>query len=214
MFARLAVLSLAITGVAAAGEVLPLGPGTACTLTSQAEVRRTLGVRGRHVLSCASPSGTIVRAYLTRRGRVACSERLQVGSDGGLTPIGASCGGRAGSGTAVDVQNAAEPINLSGTWSVDVSFVASCTVSVVQDGDDLTLTGTCPGFGTLGGTGKISFSERTFTTDGSASGSIPDQYCPGATVHMTGSVAPDGQTADGSLTCGSYSLSFYSRRTD
>jgi hypothetical protein len=209
MFGRTAFLSLALTGVAAAGQVLPLGPGTACTLTSQPEVRRTVGVRGQHVLSCASPTGTIVRAYLTRRGQVACIERLQVGSDGGLMPTGRPCGGR----TAVNAQNAAEPINLSGDWSVDVSF-ASCTVSIVQDGDDLSLTGTCPGFGTLGGTGKISFTERAFTTEGSASGSIPDQYCPGATVHMTGHVSSDGQSADGSLTCGPYSLSFYSRRTD
>ena len=32
MFGRTAFLSLALTGVAAAGQVLPLGPGTACTL--------------------------------------------------------------------------------------------------------------------------------------------------------------------------------------
>ena len=213
MFVRAVLISLTMAGIAAAGEVLPLGPGTACTLTSQAEVRRTFGVRGRHVLSCASPSGTIVRAYLTRRGQIACTERLQTQSDGGLTPIGESCSGRAGGGTRANFQDVAEPINLSGDWSVDVSF-ALCAVSVIQDGDELTLTGTCPGFGTLGGTGKISFTERTFTTEGTASGSIPDEYCPGASVRMTGHVSPDGQTADGSVTCGVYSLSFYSRRTE
>ena len=212
MFARVALLSLTMSGVAAAGQVLPLGPGTACTLTSQAEVRRTVGVRGRHVLSCASPSGTVVRAYLTRRGKIACTERLQVGSDGRLTPLGASCVSRAGNGTSTNVENVGEPINLTGAWSVEVTFLASCTVIVVQDGDDLRLEGTCPAFGTLAGTGKISFTERTFATEGSASGSIPDQYCPGAIVRMTGHVSPDGQSVDGSLTCGAYSLTFYSRR--
>src|SRR5258706_16200595 len=80
--------------IAAAAEPVPLGPSTACTLTSQAEARQTLGVRRQHVLTCASPTGTLTRVYVTRSGRAACSEQLQVTADGRMTPVGASCGNR------------------------------------------------------------------------------------------------------------------------
>jgi hypothetical protein len=204
---------VAFAGIAMAGEVLPLGPGTACTLASQREARKTLGVRGRHVLTCASPTGTLVHVYVTRAGRVACTERLQVGGDGRMTPIGASCGGRVAGQTAPKAQDIGEPINLTGNWVVDAG-VATCTVSVVQDGDTLSVDGTCPGNGTLGGSGTISFMDRTFATEGPASGGIASQYCPGETVRMTGQVSPDGQTVDGTVTCGVYTLSFRSQRTD
>lgn len=199
--------------VAMAGEVLPLGPGTACTLASQREARTTLGVRGRHVLTCAGSTGTLVRVYVTRAGRVACTERLQVGGDGGMTPIGASCTGRLAGQTAPKAQDIDEPINLTGNWFVDAGF-ATCTVSVVQDGDTLSLDGICPGNGTLGGSGKISFNDHTFATEGPASGGLAARYCPGETVRMTGHVSPDGQTVDGTVACGVYELSFRSQRTN
>lgn len=214
MFLRPAVSLpvLALAGAAAASHVLPLGPGTACTLTSQREARKTLGVHGRqHVLTCASPTGTIVHVYVTRAGQVACSERLQVARDGQMTPIGASCHGGAGGTTAPKAQDTSEPINLTGNWSVDTS-AGSCTVTVVQDGDQLSLNGDCPGNGTITGSGTISFTDQAFTTEGPASGSIAAVYCPGETVRLAGRVSPDGQVVDGTVTCGSYRLSFQSRR--
>jgi hypothetical protein len=204
---------VALAGVALAGQTLPLGPGTACTLASQSEARKTLGTRGRHVLACASPSGILTRVYITRAGRVGCTERLQVAADGGMTPIGAPCRGRASAGPATRSQDIDEPVNLSGDWNVDVGF-ATCTVTVVQDGSDLTLSGSCGSFGTLAGSGTISFAGRTFTVAAPASGGIAEQYCAGETVRLQGTVSPDGQAVDGSVGCGGYDLSFHSRRSE
>lgn len=206
-------LVLALAGIAAGGQALPLGRGTACTLTSQREVQRMLGVRGKHVLACADPDGTLVRVYVSRAGRVACTERLQVAGDGRMTPIGASCGGQATGKAAPKAQDIGEPVNLSGDWFVDAGF-ATCTVRVLQDGDRLTLTGTCPGNGTLDGSGTVSFTDQRFVTEGPASGGIAAQYCPGETVRLEGTVSPDGQTVDGTVTCGGYVLSFRSQRVD
>ena len=214
MLLRATVISfLALAGIAVAGQALSLGAGTACTLASQREARKTLGVRGKHVLACASPAGTLARVYITRAGRVACVEQLQVARDGRMTPIGASCRGVATGETASKAQDIGEPINLSGNWSVEAA-VATCTLSVVQDGGDLALDGTCPVVGTLSGRGTISFTGQTFRTEGSASGGIVEMFCPGEMVRMDGTVSPDGQTVDGNVTCGIYALSFRSRRID
>jgi hypothetical protein len=148
--------------------------------------------------------------YVTRNGRVACTEQLQVTADGRMLAIGASCTG----GTAVGAtraQDLGEPVNLSGQWFVDAGF-ASCAVTVEQNGDQLGVNGDCGSFGTIAGTGSISFTGRTFTTEGPATDGIALQYCPGETVRMDATVSPDGQTVDGAVSCGGYVVTFRSDR--
>lgn len=201
---------LALARIACAGQVLPLGPNTACTLAAQPEARKTFGVRRQHVLTCAGPDGTLTRVYMTRTGRVACSERLQVAADGHLVPIDGSCGARVAD-SATKAQDLGEPVNLSGQWLVDATF-ATCSVTVDQDGDRLSLAGDCGFLGTLSGSGTISFTGRTFTTEGPATDGIALEYCSGETVRMEATVSPDGQAVDGTVTCSVYEVPFRSTR--
>ena len=47
----------------------------------EAEAKAKLGIKKRHVLACADPTGKVVRVVITRRGLVECSDSVQVGSD-------------------------------------------------------------------------------------------------------------------------------------
>src|SRR4030095_7690859 len=69
-------------GRALAAEALPLGEGTACVLMPESEAKAKLGVKKRHVLACADPTGKVGRVVITRKGLVECSDSVQVASDG------------------------------------------------------------------------------------------------------------------------------------
>jgi hypothetical protein len=206
MIRRLVALgTLLAAGVAGGEQALPLGKGTACAMLRQGEVRKELGVRGRHVLTCASPSGDVVRVFLTATGKVTCIDREQVGADGKATMLGARCVVGATATPAASVAKAGV-VNLTGSWNVSV-FGTTCQVDVVQDGDGLQVNGTCPLFGQFAGTGSISFADHTFDSTGTVSGFLED-LCQLESARMSGTVTADGQGVQGSVGCGSESLGF------
>jgi hypothetical protein len=200
---------LLAAGTASAEVALPLGAGTACALLQQGEVHKQLGVRGRHVLACASPSGAVVRVFVTASGQVACLDHEQVGADGQPTTLGTPC--VAGpTATGAQARATAGVVNLTGSWNVQV-FGITCEVDVMQNGDGLQVSGTCPAFGSFAGSGTISFADHTFDSTGTVSGFLAP-FCEPGSAQMSGSVTPDGQAVGGSLGCGAYSLAFTAQR--
>src|SRR5262245_51285492 len=101
-------------GKALAAEALPLGQGTACVLMPEAEAKAKLGVKKRHVLACADPTGKVVRVVITRKGTVECSDAVQVASDGS-TANDKPCR------SVSSAHEATVPplVNLTGSWVTD-----------------------------------------------------------------------------------------------
>jgi hypothetical protein len=192
-------------GVAAGEQALPLGKGTACAMLRQGEVRSQLGVRGKHLLTCASPSGDVVRVFLTATGKVTCIDHEQVGADGKAIRLGTPCVAAATASPAASVPTAGV-VNLTGSWNVSV-YGTTCQVDVVQDGNALQVNGTCPLFGQFAGTGSISFADHTFDSTGTVSGFL-ESLCQLESARMSGSVTADGQRVQGLVGCGPSSLDF------
>ena len=212
----LAFVVIAMTGGRAlAAKALELGPGTACVLMSESEATAKLGVKKRHVLACADPTGNVVRVVITRKGVVECSDSVQVASDGSGS-ITAPCGaiGRAHETTVPPV------VNLSGAWvtDVDVSAVDSsigpvtCVSQVGQNGGAIDIVATCDVLGQPGefsGSGVIAFKGYTFAAFGTA---VIPVYGPCSDGRMSATVTPDGQSMSGKLRCNSLEVEFRAHR--
>jgi hypothetical protein len=205
------VVVAVLVGRALAAEPLSLGQGTACVLMPEREAKAKLGVKKRHVLACADATGKVVRVVITRKGTVECSDAVQVASDGSATNA-APC--RA----VKSAHEATVPpvVNISGAWATNVDTLdglVTCVSQVAQDGGAITVAATCDIFGFPGdfsGSGSIAFEGYTFSARGPA-------YVPGwgpcGIGGIDATIAPDGQSMSGTLTCDSIVVTFSARRT-
>jgi len=200
-------LGLLVTRVFAA-ETLPLGQGTACVLVSEHDTKLMFGVKKRHVLACADPTGKVTRVLITRHGTVDCVDGVQVGRDGGGTVVGRACSGVRPSATA----EVPPVVNLSGSWTTTVSGLGTCATDVVQDGEAITITADCAlgAFsGAFSGSGTITFRGFTFGSHGSAD--VPGfGHCDDG--QLFGSVTRDGQHIEGTVSCYGSTLSISADR--
>jgi hypothetical protein len=203
------VVAIAV-GRALAAEPLPLGQGTACVLMPEAEAKAKLGVKKRHVLACADPTGKVVRVVITRKGLVECSDSVQIASDGsGSTAAPCQAVSSAHEATVPPV------VNLTGPWVTDVDSPigpVTCISQVGQNGGAIEIGATCDILGQPGdfsGSGIIAFKGYTFAAFGSA---VIPQYGPCFDSRMSANVAPDGQSMSGQLRCGSIVLEFRAHR--
>jgi hypothetical protein len=204
------VVVATLTGSALAAEPLPLGQGTACVLMPEGEAKAKLGLKKRHVLACADPTGKVVRVVITRKGVVECSDTVQVASDGSTTNA-EPCR----SVTSAHQATVPPVVNLSGVWVTDVdspSGPVTCLSQVGQNGNTIGIFATCDVLGQPGnfsGTGTIGFVGYTFGSFGTAN--IP-QYGTCLNGGMSATVAPDGQSMSGTLRCNSLVVPFTARR--
>jgi len=194
-----------------AAETLPLGQGTACVLVPEHDTAAMFGVRKRHVLACADPTGKVVRVLITRHGKVDCVDDVQVGRDGGGTVLGRACAGLRPTATG-----AVPPVvNLSGSWTTTVSTFGTCATHVDQDGEDIRITADCElgpysGSGRFSGSGTIRFRGFSFAARGSAD--VPFfGHCDDG--ELFGSVTRDGQHIEGAVTCLGATLSITADRS-
>jgi len=204
------VVVATLTGSALAAEPLPLGQGTACVLMSEGEAKAKLGVKKRHVLACADPTGKVVRVVITRKGLVECSDTVQVASDGSTTNA-EPCR----SVTSANQATVPPVVNLSGEWVTDVDSPigpVTCLSQVGQNGSTIDIFATCDVLGQPGnfsGSGTIAFKGYSFASFGRAD--IP-QYGTCLNGGMSATVAPDGQSMSGTLRCDSLAVPFTARR--
>lgn len=201
------VLTLSAADFALAAETLPLGSGTACVLMSEREAKATLGVKKRHVLACAGPSGAVVRVVITRKGTVECTDSVQVAADGSKATLGAACRGVAPSRRAT----IPPVVNISGSWRTYVDSLiglVTCVSQVDQDGSSITIHAACD-VGDFAGTGTIDFEGSAFSSRGDAQVPVFG-YCSGG--EMTGTVAADGQSMTGTLACGGFVVTYSATR--
>jgi len=207
----LAFVVIAILGGRAlAAEALPLGAGTACVLMPEAEAKAKLGVKKRHVLACADPTGKVVRVVITRKGLVECSDSVQVASDGsGTNTEPCRAVSTAHEATVPPV------VNLTGSWVTDVDSLIGpvrCDTQVGQNGSTIDIFASCDVLGQPGnftGSGTIAFVGYTFLAQGSA---VIPQYGTCFNGGMNATVAPDGQSITGTLRCDSLEVPFRSHR--
>lgn len=193
------LLGLPLAGNVGATTPLPLGTGTACVMMSEAETRAQLGVKRRHAIVCADPSGMVTRVLVGRKGTVTCSDTVRVRASG-RDMVGAPCAGI----RAHDLTEAPGVVNLSGTWSVP-----PCSAIVVeQSGASISISSDCGIYGTLQGSGQIDFDADTFRSSGSAT--LAGTSC--SRAGMNGSVSEDGQSIEGSIYCDQYSFTFIGTR--
>jgi len=194
---------LASGTIARAATPLPLGTGTACVLVPERDAKTLLGVKKRHVLACADPSGKVVRVLITRRGTVDCVDGVQVGPNGKGSDVQKACAGiRPASTGAVPAV-----VNLSGSWQTTLPGIGLCDIQVTQDGDALTLSVGCPGT-TLNGSGTIDFNGFSFDSHGTT-------YISGLGAcdgRLVGTVTPDGQHTTGTASCGAFGVGFTADR--
>ena len=204
------VVTVMLGDRAIAAEALPLGPGTACVLMPEAEAKAKLGVKKRHVLACADPTGKVVRVVITRKGLVECSDSVEMASDGSRSTA-APC-------QAVSkAHEAAVPpvVNLTGAWVTDVDSpvgLVTCVSQIGQNGSAIDIVATCDILGQPGeftGNGTIGFAGFRFGSIGRA---VIPQWGTCTDGGMRGTVAPDGQSMSGQLNCGSIVLEFRARR--
>jgi hypothetical protein len=198
------ILVMALADAARAAQPLSLGPGTACVLMPEREAKQMLGVKKRHVLACAGPTGRIVRVVLTRKGNVECTDAVQVGPGGETANDGTPCKAVSASqrATVPDV------VNLAGAWHTNVDSLIGpvvCTSQVVQDGSFIAITATCDIGGQFTGTGSIEFDGFKFDSHGTAEVPIYGRCDDG---RMSAIVAPDGQSMSGTLHCGFVEVTF------
>lgn len=176
---------------------LGLGSGSACVLVPARDVRKRLGLRGQHLIACASPAGTVTRVFLTRAGRVACTDTARRAADGTTSPLDQPCRTRAnrdGEGPPIP-----PVVNLSGRWRVDTGVIGSCTASIAQNGAAIEVDVACPFAGgviTVDATGTLSFA------DGRLSGTGTSDFCGGAGSWIDATAEPDGQRFGGAVGCG------------
>ncbi len=202
-----AVLSLTGAATLRGATPLSLGLGTACVLMPEREAKVMLGVKKRHVLACAGPTGSVVRVIITRKGAVECTDAVQVGRDGSTTGIGAPCGVVASASRTV----VPPVVNLSGSWRTNVDSTigpVSCLSQVGQDGTSITIAAVCS-VGEFTGSGAIDFDGLKFTSRGSAQVPIYG-FCPDGAMDAT--ITPDGQSMMGTLSCGFLTVTFSAHR--
>jgi hypothetical protein len=201
------VLLLTVASVFAA-ETLPLGAGTACVLVSEHETKAMFGLKKRHVLACADPTGKVVRVVVTRKGTVDCVDGVQVARDGSGTVVGRACPGI----TPTAAPTVPPVFNLTGSWTTTVYGLGTCATDVDQDGDAISITADCSlgAFsGTFSGSGTITF--RGFAFDSHGSADVPGfGHCDDG--ELSGSVTHDGQHIDGQVSCFGASLSISADR--
>ena len=87
----LLLMALGAASPVIAADTLALGAGTACRMMPERETREMLGLKKRHVLSCANPDGTVTRVVFTRKGTVDCTDTVRIDADGGSTVVGENC---------------------------------------------------------------------------------------------------------------------------
>ncbi len=203
------VVAIAV-GRALAAEPLPLGQGTACVLMPEAEAKAKLGVKKRHVLACADPTGKVVRVVITRKGVVECSDSVQIASDGsGSTAAPCQAVSSAHEATVPPV------VNLTGPWVTDVDSLigpVTCVSQVGQNGSAIDIVATCDVLGQPGdfsGSGVIAFKGYTFAAFGTA---VIPVYGSCFDSRMSATVAPDGQSMSGQLRCNSLVVDFRAHR--
>ena len=187
---------------------VPLGPGTACVMMREAEAKRMLGLRKRHVLACADRHGKVVRVVLTRKGIVECVDAVQVAGDGSTATVGTPCKGLTSS-----AQSTVPPVvNVEGAWHTEVDSLIGlvvCTTQVVQNADRIEISATCDLGAAFQGNGLVTFDGLTFTATGPAE--VP-YYGHCGSGRMDAAVSPDGQSVTGTLTCDSLTVPFRSTR--
>ena len=196
-------------GRALAAEALPLGEGTACVLMPEAEAKAKLGVKKRHVLACADPTGKVVRVVITRKGVVECSDAVQVASDGS-TANGQPC-------RAVSSAHAATVpplVNLTGSWvtNIDTIDAVQCLSRVGQNGNTIDIFASCDFLGQSGnftGTGTIVF--KGYKLDAFGRAEIP-LYGTCLNGGISAEVTPDGQSMTGTLRCTPLEVPFRAHR--
>ncbi len=205
------LLTLVLTSTALASTTVPLGAGTACVMMSERDAKAMLGLKRRHVLACANPNGTVTRVVVTRKGKVECTDTVQVDGGGAGSVVGTPCAGteRTAGPLVPDV------VNLTGAWTSTIPFVGGvCDTQMTQNGETLQIEALCSfvqyGSGyTFSGNGDITFDGFTFDSHGTAVVPIFGTCGDG---RMTGVVSPDGQSISGTIACGSIVLDFTAAR--
>lgn len=196
-----------------AADTLALGAGTACRMMPERETKAMLGLKKRHVLSCANPDGTVTRVVFTRKGTVDCTDTVHIDAGGASTVVGETCSPK--SQTAGPL--VPDVFNLSGAWISYLSaFGATCDTQIAQNGAEIAVDATCnvtavgvpSGTYLVSGRGGIVFEGHAFDIHAATTAPVVGN-CEG---RMTGQVSPDGQSMSGTVSCGGFEFGYTAGR--